>query len=206
MPEPLTATTIERGGTTFTIRRLLPEAQFDVFERHVRPNLGAIIESVGGDVAAVLKRIVPTFSEIGSITGEGSGAALLEALDEATIAGIVGTIGKALSGLPPDDLMALRDKLFDQVFFTNKMSPRAQKVTAAFGTAFKDRPFVEIYDLTVRAFCCNFGDSWSAIASLLGMAAETRIRACRIRQRKSVLRASHGRGDVHDGRASRARR
>ena len=64
MPEPLTATTIVRGATTFTIRKLLPEAQFEVFERHVRPNLGRIIEAVGGDVAKVLKTAIPLFDQI----------------------------------------------------------------------------------------------------------------------------------------------
>ena len=66
--------------------------------------------------------------------------------------------------------MALRDRLFEQVWFTSKMSPQNQKVGAAIGTAFYQMPFTRIYELLARAAVCNFGDSWSDIASLLGMA------------------------------------
>ena len=170
MSEPLTATTITRGDTTYTIRRLLPEAQFEVFERHVRPNLGKIIEAIGGDVAKVLKTAIPLFEGIRNRTEPMSGGDLLEMLDEGSVAGVLSAIGKALSGLPPDDLMALRDRLFDQVYFTSKMSPKGQKVGAALGTAFYQMPFTRIYELLARAAVCNFGDSWSDIASLLGMA------------------------------------
>ena len=141
MPEPLTATTITRGETTFQIRKLLPEAQFEVFERHVRPNLGKIIEAIGGDVAKVLKTAIPLFDQIRNRTEPMSGGDLLEMLDEGSVAGVLSAIGKALSGLPPDDLMALRDRLFDQVYFTSKMSPKGQKVGAALGTAFYQMPF-----------------------------------------------------------------
>ena len=170
MPEPLTATTIVRGATTFTIRKLLPEAQFEVFEFHIRPNLGRIIEAVGGDVAKILKTAIPLFDQIKNRTEKMTGAELLEMIDEGSVAGVLNAVGKALSGLPPDDLMALRDRLFEQVWFTSKMSPQNQKVSGAIGTAFYQMPFTRIYELLARAAVCNFGDSWSDIASLLGMA------------------------------------
>ena len=137
----------------------------------MRPNLGRIIEAVGGDVAHVLKTAIPLFEGIRNRTEPMGGADLLEMLDEGSVAGVLSAIGKALSGLPPDDLMALRDRLFEQVWFTSKMSPQNQKVSGAIGTAFYQMPFTRIYELLARAAVCNFGDSWSDIASLLGMAA-----------------------------------
>ena len=121
-------------------------------------------------MAKVLKTVIPLFDQLKNRTEKMSGAELLELIDEGSVAGVLSAVGKALSGLPPDDLMATRAKLFDQVWFTNKMSPKGQKVIDAMGTAFYQRPFVEIYDLLARAAAVNFSDSWPAIASLLGMA------------------------------------